>query len=180
MPLSPRKNGLDSLFTLGFARHRWDTPISRAMGFWVSHLDEIGCDTPPPSMRTWGAIPPVQEGYLSDTCAIPLENKAKCARYPLCGTISKRYCAILRGISHWAGPLSCCQALVGHAGSLHFQLLQEGRDVISSNPQNADEESSDEKLLLTWNILQWCSQSPWFCDSFFFQTVVRRSRRSRG
>ena len=70
----------------------------------------IGCDTPPPflsvspleSMRSGGAIPPAQMGYLSDTCAIPYENKAQRMRYPLCDTVSKRYCAIWGGISHWA------------------------------------------------------------------------------
>ena len=33
--------------------------------------------------RSGGAIPPLQKGYLSDTCAIPYENKAKRTRYPL-------------------------------------------------------------------------------------------------
>ena len=45
------------------------------------------CDTPPP-----------QKGYLSDTCAIPYENKANGCDTPLCDTISKGYCAIGRGI----------------------------------------------------------------------------------
>ena len=37
---------------------------------------------------------PPQKGYLSDTCAIPHENKAKGCDAPLCDTISKRYCTI--------------------------------------------------------------------------------------
>ena len=67
-------------------------PLLRAMGFLVSQHDQLGaiplpfflslfpfgehakwrCDTPPP-----------QKGYLSDTCAIPYENKAQRLRYPL-------------------------------------------------------------------------------------------------
>ena len=35
--------------------------------------EEIGCDTPPPCMRTSGAIPFLLEGYLSNTCAMPYE-----------------------------------------------------------------------------------------------------------
>ena len=70
----------------------------------------IGCDTPPAflsvspleSMRSGGAIPPRQKGYLSDTCAIPFESKANGCDTPLCDTISKGYCAIWGGISHWA------------------------------------------------------------------------------
>ena len=70
----------------------------------------IGCDTPSPflsispleSMRSGGAIPPPQRGYLSDTCAIPCENKANRCDTPLCDTpreardlISKiRSCAV--------------------------------------------------------------------------------------
>ena len=69
----------------------------------------------------WGAIPlplfwafppwracevevryPPRKGYLSDTCAIPYENKAKACDTPLCDTISRRSCAIWGGISHWA------------------------------------------------------------------------------
>ena len=46
--------------------------------------------------------PPPQKGYLSDTGAIPYENKANWCDTPLCDTISKGYCAIGGGISHWA------------------------------------------------------------------------------
>ena len=53
-------------------------------------------------MRSGGAIPPPQKGYLSNTCAIPYENKANGCDTPLCDTISKGYCAIWGGISHWA------------------------------------------------------------------------------
>ena len=49
--------------------------------------------------------PPPEKGYLSDSCAIPFENKAKRVRYPLCDAISKWYCAIWGGISHWAAKV---------------------------------------------------------------------------
>ena len=85
-------------------------PIARYVVFGASTWP-IGCDTPPPpflsvspveSMRSGGAIPPPRKGYLSDTGAIPYENKANGCDTPLCDTISKRYCAIGGGISHWA------------------------------------------------------------------------------
>ena len=61
-----------------------DTPLLRAMGFLVSQDGQLGAIPPPSflsvspleSMRSGGAIPPSQKGYLSDTCAIPYENKA--------------------------------------------------------------------------------------------------------
>ena len=70
----------------------------------------IGCDTPSPfSVRfhlgehaKWRCDTPPQKGYLSDTCAIPYKNKANGCDTPLRDTISKGYCAIWGGISHWA------------------------------------------------------------------------------
>ena len=56
------------------------------------------------SMRSGGAIPPPQKGYLSDTCAIPYENIAKWCDTPLCDTISKGYCKRYGGVSR-TGPL---------------------------------------------------------------------------
>ena len=61
-----------------------DTPLLRATGFLVSQHGQLGAIPPPPflcvspleSMQSGGAIPPPQKGYLSDTCAIPYENKA--------------------------------------------------------------------------------------------------------
>ena len=55
-----------------------DTPLLRAMGFLVSQHGQLGAIPPPPflsvspmkSMRSGGAIPPPQKGYLSDTGAI--------------------------------------------------------------------------------------------------------------
>ena len=91
-----------------------DSPLLRAMGLLVSQHGQLGAIPPPPflsispleSMRSGGAIPPPQKGYLSDTGAIPYENKANGRDTPLCDTISKRYCAIGGGISHWAAKLS--------------------------------------------------------------------------
>ena len=62
------------------------------MGFSVSQHGQVGAIPPPPFLsvslfwkacEVWGAIPPPpQKGYLSDTCAIPCENKGKWVRYP--------------------------------------------------------------------------------------------------
>ena len=69
------------------------------------------CDTPP------------QEGYLSGTCAIPYENKANGCDTPLCDTISKGYCAIGGGISHWAAKRS------PYSGKTPWFLLRRRRPV---------------------------------------------------
>ena len=82
-----------------------DTPLLHAMGFLVSQHGQLGAIPPPPflsispleSKRSGGAIPPPQKGYLSDTCAIPYENKANGCDTPLCDTISKGSCAIRGG-----------------------------------------------------------------------------------
>ena len=86
-----------------------DTPLLRAMGFLVSQHGQLGAIPPPPFLSVsppgehpkWRCDTPPQKGYLSDTCAIPYENKANGCDTPLCDTISKRYCAIWGGISHW-------------------------------------------------------------------------------
>ena len=87
-----------------------DTPLLRAMGFLVSQHGQLGAIPPPPFwvFTPWRACevevryPPPQKGYLSDTGAIPLENKANECDTPLCDTISKGYYAIWGGISDWA------------------------------------------------------------------------------
>ena len=90
-----------------------DTPHSAQYGFLVSQHGQSGAIPLPPflsvspleSMRSRRAIllpPPPQKGYLSDTSAIPYEKKANGCDTPLCDTISKGYCAIWGGISHWA------------------------------------------------------------------------------
>ena len=85
-------------------------PVARYGVFGVSTWP-IGCDTPSPLSERfplgehakWRCdTSPPQMGYLSDTCAIPSENKANGCDTPLCDTISKGYCAIWGGISHWA------------------------------------------------------------------------------
>ena len=91
-----------------------DTHLLRAMGFLASQHGQLGAIPPPPflsvspleSMRSGGAIPPPppQKGYLSDTCAIPYENKANGWDTPLCDTISKGV-ARYGGVSR-TGPLS--------------------------------------------------------------------------
>ena len=81
-------------------------PIARYGVFGVSTWP-IGCDTPSPFSERfplgehakWRCDTPPQKGYLSDTCAIPYENKANGCDTPLCDTISKGYCAIWGGIS---------------------------------------------------------------------------------
>ena len=73
------------------------------MANWVRYPPPPFLSTSPlEGMRSGGAIPPPQKGYLSDTCAIPYENKANGCDTPLCDTISKGYCAIWGGISHRA------------------------------------------------------------------------------
>ena len=87
-----------------------DTPLLRAMGFLVSQHDQLGAIPPPPflsvspleSMRSGGAIPP-PKGYLSDTCAIPYENKAMGA-IPPSAILSRKGSARYGGVSR-TGPL---------------------------------------------------------------------------
>ena len=70
-----------------------DTPLLRAMVYLVSQHGQLGAIPPPPllsvspfeSMRSGGAIPPPppKKGFLSNTCAIPYENKANGCDTPL-------------------------------------------------------------------------------------------------
>ena len=84
-----------------------DNPLLRAMGFLVSQHGQLGAKPLPPFL----SISPLEsmQGYLTDTCAIPYENKANGCDTPLCDTISKGYCAIW-GVS-CTGPLSPQQLL---------------------------------------------------------------------
>ena len=93
-------------------------PLLRAIGFLMSQYGQLGAIPPPPSehfplesMQSGGAIPPPRKGYLSDTCPIPYENKANGCDAPICDTISKGYCAIGGGISHWAAKIQLCKVL---------------------------------------------------------------------
>ena len=72
-----------------------DAPSLFSERFPLGQHAKWRCDTPPP-----------RKGYLSDTCATPYENKANGCDTPLCDTISKGYCAIWGGISHWAANQS--------------------------------------------------------------------------
>ena len=74
----------------------FDTPSPFSEPFPFGEHAKWRCDTPPPP----------QKGYLSDTCAIPYEKKENACDTPLCDTISKGYCAIWGGISHWAAKCS--------------------------------------------------------------------------
>ena len=82
-----------------------DTPhIARYGVFgWVRHPPPFLSVSPLESMLSGGAIPPLKRACLSDTGAIPYENKANRCYTPLCDTISKGYCAI-GGVSR-TGPL---------------------------------------------------------------------------
>ena len=92
-----------------------DTPLLRAMGLLVSQHGELGAIPRPPflsvspleSMRSGGAIPPPQKGYLSDTCAIPYENKANGCDTPS-AILSRKGIARYGGVSR-TGPLSTSQ-----------------------------------------------------------------------
>ena len=90
-----------------------DTPLLRAMGFLVSQHGQLGaippphfsarfplgehakwrCDTPPP---------PQKRGISAILARYQMKTRQMGAIPPLCDTISKRYCAIWGGISHWA------------------------------------------------------------------------------
>ena len=92
-----------------------DTPLLRTMGFLVSQHGQLGAIPPPPflsvspleSMQSGGAIPPPQKGYLSDTCAIPFENKANGCDPPS-AILSRKGIARYGGVSR-TGPLSAWQ-----------------------------------------------------------------------
>ena len=70
----------------------WDTPFPLSVRFPLGEHAKWRCETPPPPTKG------VSRRYLR----IPYENKAKACDTPLCDTISKGYCAIWGGISHWA------------------------------------------------------------------------------
>ena len=80
------------------------------MGFLVSQHGELGAIPPPPflsvspleSMRSGGAIPPLKRGISAILARYPMKTRQMGAIPPSCDTISKRYCAIWGGISHWA------------------------------------------------------------------------------
>ena len=95
-----------------------DTPLLRAMGFLVSQHGQLGAIpsshflsvSPLESMRSGGAIPTPQEGYLSDTCAIAYE-KGKRVRYPPLRYYLERVLRDMGGVSR-TGPLRECSTLL--------------------------------------------------------------------
>ena len=95
------------------------------MANWVRYpLPPFLSVSPLQSMPGAGAIPPPQKGYLSDTGAIPYENKANVCDTPLCDTISKGYCAI-GGVSR-AGPLRKRRKAVALLRGLCSQISSRG------------------------------------------------------
>ena len=95
------------------------------MANWVRYPLPLFCAFPP-----WRACevevryPSLQKGYLSDTCAIRYENNANGCDTPLCDTISKGYCAIWGGISHWAAKLLCLQRSLACWSDGHVDAAQ--------------------------------------------------------
>ena len=74
------------------------------MANWVRYPLPLFWAFPPwRACKSGGAIP--HKGYLSDTSAIPHDNKANGCDTPLCDTISKRYCAIW-GLRAFKGGVS--------------------------------------------------------------------------
>ena len=59
------------------------------MANWVRYPPPFSERFPLKSMRSGGAIPSPQKGYLSDTCAITYENKAKACDTPVCVGLKK-------------------------------------------------------------------------------------------
>ena len=80
----------------------------------------FGCDTPSLFSERWRAWevevrypPPPPKGYLSDTCAIPFENKAKRVRYPSENPVSVKFVSAILGPEMvapilWAPRISAC------------------------------------------------------------------------
>ena len=79
------------------------------MGFWCLNMATLGAIPPPPPFLSISPLesrrngvrypPPPQKGYLSDTCAIPYENKAKRVRCPPSAILSRKGIARYGGVS---------------------------------------------------------------------------------
>ena len=65
-----------------FSLARYPARVLRAMEFLVSQHGQLGAPFSLGEHAKWRCDTPPQKGYLSDTCAIPYENKAKRVRYP--------------------------------------------------------------------------------------------------
>ena len=83
-------------------------PLARYGVFGVSNrvrypLPPFLSVSPLESMRSAGAIPPpLKRGISAILAQYPMKTRQNACDTPLCDTISKRYCAIWGGTSHWA------------------------------------------------------------------------------
>ena len=120
-----------------------ETPLLRAMGFLVSQHGQLGA-IPPPLFLSVSPLesirevevryPPPQKGYLSDTCAIPYENRAKWVRYPsLRYYLERALHAIGRGGDSRIGPL--CHVLLpdGDGSDAVKQKMKEALEAAASS-----------------------------------------------
>ena len=102
------------------------------MGLLVSQHGQLGAIPPPPflsvspleSMRSGGAIPPPQKGYLSDTCAIPYENKM--GAIPPSAILSRKGIARYWGGVSRTGPLSLGADFWEGDATKHFSVKKRG------------------------------------------------------
>ena len=92
-------------------------PIARYGVFGVSTWP-IGCDTPSPfsqrfplgeHSRSGGAIPPLKTNISAILARYHMKTRQRGCDTSLCDTISKGYCAIWGGISHWAAKVALSQ-----------------------------------------------------------------------
>ena len=95
------------------------------MANWVRHPSPFSQRFPLGEHAKWRCDTPPQKGYLSDTGAIPYENKANGCDTPLCDTISKGYCAIWGGVSR-IGPLSSSPRFLKRNFLCHADFLLPG------------------------------------------------------
>ena len=81
--------------------------------------------------------PPPRKGCLSDTCAIPYENKAKRVRYPPLRYYLERVLRDMGGISRWAAKgsnLFMFWVSFGEKREKHIQMSQEILEKCRDNP----------------------------------------------
>ena len=87
-----------------------DTPLFARYGVFGASTWPIGCGTPSPFSERfplgehakWGRDTPHKRGISAILARYPMKKGKKGAIPPLCDTISKGYCTIWGGISHWA------------------------------------------------------------------------------
>ena len=90
-------------------------PIAR-YGVLLSQHGQLGAVPPPPFLSVsppWRECevevrypPPLRRGISAILARYPMKTRQMGAIPPLCDTISKRYCAIWGGISHWAAKVT--------------------------------------------------------------------------